>query len=258
MILLLAIANGGFLYLLPGLAKEHYAWAIQPPINAAFMGAGYAAGIVATGLAFFLTRHWRSVRPLMPAFFGLGLTLLLSTLLHAGRFKWDYPLTWVWTLVYLLIPVVAVVIWHWHERDQVARPPDPRLEHVRQSSQVLGALLGAFALALFAVPQPFVEVWPWPTTPLLARVFSGWYLLVALIFLTVGFGLQQAREVPIAYLTTAAWGVLSLLLLLLHPESLRVGWGLWAWAGLHTAVLFFSGWATARALRVMRLEGQRL
>ena len=257
-ILVLAIANGGFLYLLPSLAKDYYAWAIQPPINAAFMGAGYAAGIVATGLGFFVTRHWRSVRPLMTAFFGLGLTLLLATLLHWGRFKWGYPLTWIWTLVYLLIPISAVVIWRWHERNQAVLPPDPRLEHVRLSSLVLGALLGVFALTLFAVPQIFLEVWPWQMTPLLARVFSGWYLLVALFFLTVGFGLRQAREIPIAYLTTVAWSVLSLLLLVLYPESLRAGWGLWAWAGLHIVLLLFSGWATLQALRVMRLEGQRL
>ena len=76
LIFILAIANGGFLYLLPSLAKDHYAWPIQPAINAAFMGAGYAAGLVATGLAL-MARRWRSVRTLMPAFFAPSATAVI-------------------------------------------------------------------------------------------------------------------------------------------------------------------------------------
>lgn len=46
-LLILAAANGGFLYFTPGLAEQGYAWAIKPKINAAFVGAGYLAGLLA-------------------------------------------------------------------------------------------------------------------------------------------------------------------------------------------------------------------
>ena len=46
----LAAANGLFLYFLPGQADTDYAWSIKPPVNAAFIGAGFLAGTLATGL----------------------------------------------------------------------------------------------------------------------------------------------------------------------------------------------------------------
>jgi hypothetical protein len=91
----LAIANGVFLYFLPWLAEEWYAWPITPSVNAAAMGAGYLAGTFATGLATFRVRYWRSVRVLIGPFAVLGLSLFIATLLHADRFRWAYPLTWV-------------------------------------------------------------------------------------------------------------------------------------------------------------------
>lgn len=170
---ILAIANGGFLYLLHSLAKTHYAWPIQPPINAAFMGAGYLAGMIATGLALFSARYWRSIRALFPGFFVLGLTLFLATLMHAGRFKWDYALTWIWTLVYLSIPIGSALVWLWHERHPQVPAMDNRLARIHTASLVLGIAATLFATVLYVMPQLFLQVWPWQITPLLARVFAG-------------------------------------------------------------------------------------
>lgn len=255
-LLILAIANGGFLYFLPTLAKTHYAWSIQPPINAAFMGAGYLAGMVATGLALFSARYWRSVRALFPGFFVLGSTLFIATLMHAGRFKWDYALTWIWTLVYLSIPIGAAVVWRWHERRSSA-PVDARLRWVQIGSLGLGVVVTLFATGLYVWPHLWLSVWPWPITPLLARVFAGWYFLSGLLLLATGLSLQQAREIPVAHATIAAWNALSLLLLLIYPESLRSE-TVWVWAALHGVLLVFSSWTTAKALGIMRLERQGL
>ena len=40
-LLVLAAANGLFLYVLPALADTDYAWSIKPPVNAAFIDAGF-------------------------------------------------------------------------------------------------------------------------------------------------------------------------------------------------------------------------
>lgn len=255
---ILAIANGGFLCLLPSLAKTHYAWTIQPPINAAFMGAGYLAGMIATGLALFNSRYWRSIRALFPGFFVLGLTLFVATLLHAGRFRWDYALTWVWTLVYLSIPIGSALVWLWHERRTQVPVMDERLARIRTLSLVLGVAATLFATMLYLMPQLFLQAWPWPITPLLARVFAGWYFLAALFLLTTGLSLRQAHEIPVAYATLATWNVLSLLLVPIYSESVRAGLGLWIWLASHGAVLIFSVWSTLKATRVMRLEQNSL
>jgi hypothetical protein len=256
----LALANGAFLYLVPQLAETHYAWAIKPPINAAFMGAGYAAGMVATGLALFRAKQWRSVRLLFPGFFVLGLSLFLATLLHADRFKWSYPLTWIWTLVYFGIPVGSVMVWLWHERGTEVRPPfDSRLSTIKTLSFVLGVVVTATATLLYTVPQFFLELWPWQVLPLLARVFAGWYFLGSIILLTAGVTLRKAHELPIAFATLVAWNILSLLLVILYPDSVRFTTiGFWVWTLLHVVFLFFTAWVTIKAVQIMRLEQQSL
>ena len=100
MLLVLAILNAAFLYFLPARAASGYAWAIRPPISAAFLGAGYLAGVVATALAVLAARHWRSIQPLAVALVTLSVGLLAATLLHTDRFRWGYPPTWAWTGVY--------------------------------------------------------------------------------------------------------------------------------------------------------------
>ncbi len=50
LLLVLAVANGAFLFGVPARADTDYAWVVGPPIDAAFMGAGYLAGVVATAL----------------------------------------------------------------------------------------------------------------------------------------------------------------------------------------------------------------
>jgi hypothetical protein len=257
---ILALANGIFLYLVPQLAETHYAWAIKPPINAAFMGAGYAAGMVATGLALFKAKHWRSVRLLFPGFFTLGLSLLVATLLHVERFKWNYPLTWIWTLVYLSIPVGSVMIWYWHERaDKQLSARDPRLRFTRGLSLFLGVVLTASATLLYFAPPLFLEVWPWQITPLLARVFAGWYFLGSIILVTTGVTLRQAHELPISFATLVAWNMLSLLLIILYSDSVRFATaGFWVWTVLHVVFLVFTTWVTLKALAVMSLEQHSL
>ena len=95
-----------FLYLLPAHAEARYAWAVAPPINAAFMGAGYLAGTVATALVVFATRSGARCGASAAAR-RARVGLLAATLIHADRFRWDYPLTWVWTGVYAAVPLVV-------------------------------------------------------------------------------------------------------------------------------------------------------
>src|SRR3954452_8369694 len=149
-LLLLAVANGIFLYLAPAHAEPNYAWAIAPPINAAFLGAGYLAGTVATALVVFATRHWRSLRTLPLPLVVLSTALLAATALHADRFRWDYAPTWVWTGVYLGVPFVVAFLWRRQERQAPAAPPaHAGLRSLRLASAALGAPIVAGALALF-------------------------------------------------------------------------------------------------------------
>ena len=81
-LLVLAAANGLFLYFFPGQADTDYAWSIKPPVNAAFIGAGFLAGTLATGLVLATATRWRTFSTLPIALW------VLAT--HAARGD-DHP-----------------------------------------------------------------------------------------------------------------------------------------------------------------------
>jgi hypothetical protein len=105
----LALANGAWLYIVPRSA-DRYAWPIAPPVNAAFIGGGFLAGTLATGLVLFAASRWRSFSTLPPALWVLATSLLVATLVHHDRFKWHYPPTYVWLVVYAGVPLAVPLL----------------------------------------------------------------------------------------------------------------------------------------------------
>lgn len=258
LLLALALANGLYLYVLPGRAETDYAWPIALPINAAFLGAGFLAGCVATGLVVFATRHWRSLRMLAPPLFVLATTLFAATLIDAGSFRWDYPPTWVWTAVYGLVPAGVVVLWRRQERTRTSEPAHPELRLLRACSLALGAVIIAIGLLLFAAPDAMADVWPWPIARLMSHVLAGWYLMAGTILVACAATLRRAREAVIPYATLLAWTVLLLALPLLHADDTLDGGRTAAWVALHLALLVLTAYALLRAFLLMRAERDRL
>ena len=257
----LAIANGAFLYLVPSKAETDYAWAIVPPVSAAVMGAGYLAGAIATGLGVFAARRFGSVRTLVPAFCVLGVLLLAATLIHADRFRWDYPPTWIWTAVYAAIPIVAIYLTLAQRRlaPPGAAPSEPALRRIRALLLALGLALSAVAAALYLAPDALLERWPWEITPLLSRVFSSWYALAGITLVLAGATARRPHELPVPCATLAVWSILLLALPALYSESVDSGDSLfWPWLGLHAVVLAVCGFGTLLGARLMRESGERL
>ena len=226
-LLVLAAANGLFLYLFPGLADTDYAWAIKPPVNAAFIGAGFLAGTLATGLVLAFATYWRTFSTLPVALWVLASTLLAATIIHADRFRWDYPPTWVWTVVYAGVPLaVPVLVARQRRVVDSELAPDPRLRTVRILSAIVGTLVIAGAVALFAAPVELGRHWPWALTPLLARAVAAWYALFGTMLVSCAVGLRRSADALIPYATLAAWSLLLLALPVLHPDDVSGG-GLW-------------------------------
>src|SRR3954467_11390004 len=136
---ILAAANGLFLYFVPAQAETHYAWAIKPPINAAFIGAGFLAGTLATGLVLAFATRWRTFSTLPIALWGLATSLFTATLIHNDRFKFGYPPTWVWTFVYAAVPFAVPYLVLRQRRNADAEPqPDAKIMPLRIISGVFG------------------------------------------------------------------------------------------------------------------------
>jgi hypothetical protein len=245
-LLVLAAVNGLFLYLLPGLADSHYAWSIKLPVNAAFIGAGFLAGTLATGLVLATATRWRTFSTLPPALWVLASTLLAATIIHQDLFRWHYPLTWVWALVYAGVPIAVPLLVARQRRVAERDPPaDPALRALRVLSAMLGAALVVGAAAFFVAPADLGKHWLWPLTPLLCRVVAGWYALFGTMLLSCAVGLRRPAEAIIAYATLAAWSVLLLALPLLHPDNVSSGG---PWIALMFVLLGLSAYALRLAL----------
>jgi hypothetical protein len=246
-LLVLAAANGMFLYFLPGLADAHYAWSIKPPVNAAFIGAGFLAGTLATGLVLATATRWRTFSTLPPALWVLASTLLAATIIHEDRFRWDYPPTWVWALVYASVPLAVPLLVARQRHGAEAEPPaDPALRGVRVLSAIVGVPLVAGAAALFAAPVELGGHWLWRLTPLLARAVAAWYALFGTMLVSCAVGLRRPAEAIIAYATLGAWSLLLLALPLLHPDDVNGGG---AWMALMLLLLGLSAYALRVAVR---------
>jgi hypothetical protein len=248
-LLLLAILNAGFLYFMPARAATGYAWAIRPPLSAAFLGAGYLAGVVATALAVLVARRWRSIQPLAVALVTLSVGLLAATLLHTGRFRWGYPPTWLWTAVYSLAPI-GVVILARRQRANTIRPliADPRLRLLRGLSLAFGTAMLAGAIALFAFPADLGRDWPWPLTTLLAQAIAAWIAMIAAALLWCAYDLRRASEALIPYATLGVWCLALLALPALHSGELtRTGAPLLIYLGALSALLGLAGLGVTRA-----------
>lgn len=250
LLLVLAIANGVFLYLAPGQAEEHYAWPLAPRASAAFLGAGYMAGVVATALVLLVARAWCEFRMLAPALFVLSVGLLGATLIHADRFRWDYAPTWVWTGVYAGVPVGLALLWRRQERGAAPAPgAHQALRGVRVASIILGCLLAIVAIALYVAPQRASDLWPWQLTALTARSLGSWYALVATALLACALMLRRPREALIPYATLGVWSALLLTLPLTHSgDVVRDGIELTVYLIATTALLALS--LTALAVHV--------
>jgi hypothetical protein len=198
---------------------------------------------VATALAVLAARHWRSIQPLAVALVTLSVGLLAATLLHADRFRWGYPPTWVWTGVYALAPV-GVLILARRQRANTIRPAtaDPRLRPLRGLSLALGAAMLAGAIALFAFPIDLGRQWPWMLTPLLARAIAAWIAMIGAALLWCAYDLRATSEALIPYATLGVWCLALLALPAWHPGDLtRTGVPLLTYIGALIALSALAG-----------------
>lgn len=175
------------LYLFPDRAAELFAWKILPPMNAAFMGAAYANGVVFL-LAAMTGRHWHRIAAPHAGVFAFATLLLVTTFLHWDRFTHGHPVFWAWVFVYAVAPVLVPIAF-WRNAGEDPGTPE-RFDAVvpRPVRLVWAVAAGAFLVAClvaFAQPARVIAIWPWKLTPLTARVLVSFYAILGVAPLTV-------------------------------------------------------------------------
>ncbi len=198
------------LFVLTGRTEDFFAWTIDPPLTAAFLGAGYwSSAILELGSA--RRPEWSGARLAMPTvLFFTTITLVLS-LIHLDKFHTDSLFGIAWLVVYACFPVSMTAILFLQVRN--AGGDVPRRSAlpgwVRLTLAAQAAVLFVLGAMLYVAPVDAASLWPWPLTPLTGRAVGAWLLGTG--FIAAHVAIENARErVDIAMLSYAAFGVLQL------------------------------------------------
>ena len=252
------------LYVLGEHTDQWFAWTIRPPLTAAFLGGGYGAGLLLVLLAL-RTHAWAHARvPVITVLIFTALTLA-ATLLHTDRFHFGAGgaiarfAAWFWFGVYLVVPVALTLLAVRQQRmpgeDPERRQPMPVWLAIVLTAQ--GAVMLAVGIALFVSPTTAVTLWPWPLTPLTARVTAAWLVAFGVAAM-LALWERDLERLEIAAVAYTAFGVLQLLALVRYGEQVR--WGSAA-ATAYLAVLVTVpptgavGWWTSVRGRRRRVAG---
>ena len=243
------------LFVLAAHTERYFAWTIQPPLTAAFLGAFYwcSLAIIYFGGA---GGVWARARPGMPAVVLFTTLTLVATLLHLDRFHLNSPdpftlfVTWAWMIVYVIVPPALVVLWVRQLRVLGGDPPLtaslPRWYRGVVGIQI--AVVLALGTVMFVAPETAPKLWPWTLTPLTARAVSAWLLALALLLAFAVWENDWDRFRPTAVSCTVL-GVLQLLALTRYPGEVDWG-GIGAWLYLLFVLSILAiglyGWREAR------------
>ena len=162
-----------------------WAWTIPVNMTAMLMGAGYLAGAL-----FFVraarARLWHRLGPGFVATTAFTTMLLVATFLHWEEFNHDHVSFWAWLALYVITPPLLPLLWARNRRfDPGTVEPGDRLVPAPLALlvAVVGAAQLAFAVALFVRPSLFLTRWPWPVSPLSARVVASFAAFPAVVYL---------------------------------------------------------------------------
>jgi hypothetical protein len=225
------------LVLAPAQTERFFAWTIDVPLTAAFLGACYWSG-AAFSLLSASERTWARARTAIPGALTAGVLILLATVLHLDRFAMDTARGWIWLVLYAGLPpgLLLVVLLQARARGPdppVTRPLEPWVRIVFTAGAAILLLVGA---ALCVVPAHAAAWWPWPLTELTARMAGSWLAAVGVVLLAaLREGDWSRLRAATAFLALVA--ALQLLTLARFPGALEAGAAAWLYVGFLAGLL---------------------
>jgi hypothetical protein len=244
-----ALAGAVSLILLPAHTATLFFWEVKPPINAALFGALYLGGGIIVG---FLTYRgeWEPTRFLTPVLVSAGILISVTTFLHLDKFTPGFRLFY-WLVVYIGAPLLAMVIYAQQERQEANwAVTEPVTAVVRGLALTIGALLLFVGVMIIIWPDFVVSQWPWPTSPLMVRIFASWFSAFGVGLLWFWVEGEWQRLHHIANLMIAA-ALFDLAMVFIYRNELNMaGLNLWIYC-FHLAAFgalgVFMHWHQRRA-----------
>lgn len=224
----------------PGVLGPMWPWALTP-FNTLLLGAIYSSSLVATAMVVSVKR-WAPTRVVLPMILIFTAVVLIVCLVYIDRFDFQRWVTWLWFLLYIIIPANAA--YHiWLYRNLKPFNPSPLPTPWRAVLLIPTILLGLYGLGLLIAPDQFSSFWPWPIDAFHGRVYSVLYMTPATGALLL-FGAAASIELLAIGLTQVVGAGIAIGgLVLLDNQVDKIEWsaaGTWLWIGTF-AVLFLAG-----------------
>lgn len=222
----LVLSVGLSLYLLSERTDTYFSWTINPPLTAAFLGAGYLASFVTEFLAA-RERIWARARIAVPGVLAFTILTSLATFIHLDKFHFDSPVfitlagTWVWLIVYISVPVALGVLWIVQSRQPGIDPPRTASLPLwmRTTLVVQGLIMFLFGGAMFLFHEAMIPLWPWKLSALTSRAIGAWGLGIGIIALHASWENDWERLWPM-FTGYVIYGTLQAINLLRYPATL--------------------------------------
>ncbi|MBK8903425.1 MAG: hypothetical protein IPM53_19740 [Anaerolineaceae bacterium] len=183
--LLVAVA-GLQLYVFTEHTNRFFAWTIDPPLTAAFLGAAYWASVP---LVFLASRQtsWAHARMAVPGVFLFTTLTTIATFIHLDRFHLSSPepiarfAAWVWLAIYVSVPPSLLVLLFLQRRLPGGDPPREQLLPSAARAVLIAQAATMLIIGLILFIRPLTPLWPWTLTPLTGRAVAAWLMGIGII-----------------------------------------------------------------------------
>lgn len=237
------------LVLLTTRTDRYFAWTIEPPLTAAFLGANYWASAL---LALLASREtvWARGRISISVALAFAPLTTTATLIHIDRFHLDSFYGWFWVVAYAVYPAMLGAMFVRQLRVPGGDPPRERSlpGWVRATLGGHAAIMIPLGVALFVAPDTVGRLWPWTLTPLTGRVVAAWLLALGLLGAHSIWENDFSRT-KVALLAYPFFGAMHVAAVARFPDDMRWGEaGAYAYLVLvaSTFALGIYGWLTLR------------
>jgi hypothetical protein len=226
---ILVVSVGSSLYFFSEKTDLLFSWTINPPLTAAYLGAGYLAAFVLEYLAS-REKSWANARIAVPGMWSFTFVTLIVTLYHLDRFHFDSPNlitvagTWVWLLVYILVPVVLGIFWIRQIRQAGMEPArvNKLPGWLRYSALIQGIVLVMSGTVMVLLPDKAIPYWPWTLSALTCRAIGAWGIGNGVFTIQAYIENDWERMRPFMP-SWGLYGVLQLVNVLIYHNTLN--WG---------------------------------
>ena len=119
----------------------------------------------------------------------------IATLIHLDRFHTDSLPFAAWVALYVVTPI-GIPLLYLHNRRPIGGPPLPRA--VRIGIGAVGAAIVSASLVIYVVPDVAIDNWPYPLTPLTARITAAVFVVYGGLWLSVAlYNSARAARIPL-------------------------------------------------------------